>query len=127
MALPPGPFRRTGLPAFIVLSAAGSSGGGSTASAGPRYDFGTAYAKWGLRCKVTGGTTECSVQLLGTVGTSSDANAALVPLTTWTLSANSCDSVVWVVDKPVTSIMAQVTTMGLSSGAIVSAWITGTP
>jgi len=102
--------------------AAGSSGPNAV---GTRYDLGSAWSKWGLRCQVAGAATEVSVQLLGGVASSSDAIGTLVALTTWVLTAASCDEAVFVVDKSVTSVAAKLTTMGLSTGATVSAWITG--
>ena len=112
------------LPPLIALTAAASSVGGGTPI---RYNFSQCYSQWGLRCKVTGGATEVSVQLLGSIASSSDADSALVALTTWVLTGNSCDSAVFITGKPATAVLVSVTTLGLSSGANVLAWLTGAP
>lgn len=101
--------------------------GSSAGTLGTRFDFGQAFSKWALRCQVTGAATEASVQLKGSVATSSEANTVLVALTTWILTANSCDSVVFIADKPVTSVICELTTVGGATGATVSAWIAGAP
>lgn len=123
--IPPGPFRRTGLPALRSLDASTST---TFPVYGTRFDLGTAYSKWGFRVKVVGGSTEVIVQLLGVVASSSDnSTGSLVALTTFQLTANSCDTTLFVVDKPVTSVVAAMTTCGLSTGTQVSAFITACP
>lgn len=122
--IPPGAFRRTGLPALLSLSAAGGTSGGA-GTIGARYDFNNAFSNWALRVAFTGASTEASVQLVGAVASSSDLSATLVPLTTWTLTVNTSESTIWITGKPVTSVAAKISSQ--SSSGTFNAWISGTP
>ena len=109
-----------GLPPMLSLQAASTLG-----TVGTRYDLDTAYDKWALRVKLNGNATGVVVQLKGAIASSSDANGALVALTTWSLQApQSCDDTVFITGKPVTSVLAEVTSLS-STGTTVTAWISG--
>ena len=90
-----------------------------------RFDLGHAYSQWALRVRLSGAATSGECQLLGTVATSSDPNAALRPLTTWLGSVNSSDDTVFVTGKPCTSVICQITTPS-SSNTTWDAWAAAT-
>lgn len=123
---PTGIYKLEGTPAFKVLTQAGTSGPGAY---GQRVDLPAVFSQWALRVKVTGGTTEAIVNLYGMLDASTNVGstsvAGMVALSTYQLSAGSCDQTVWVTGKPVNAIIAQLTTMGLSTGAYVDAWAAG--
>lgn len=110
---------RPGLPPLLSLNAASTQG-----AVGTRYDLETAYSQWALRVKLNGNATGVVVQLKGAVASSSDANGALVAMTTWSLASQSCDDTIFITGKPVTSVLAEVTSLS-STGTTVTAWISG--
>lgn len=115
-----GAANRPGLPPLLSLNAASTEG-----SVGTRYDLETAYSQFALRVKLNGNATGVVVQLKGAVASSSDANGALVAMTTWSLQApQSCDDTIFITGKPVTSVLAEVTSLS-STGTTVTAWISG--
>lgn len=87
-----------------------------------RVDLGAVYQSFGMRVRLTGAGTSGSWQLCGTIGTSSDANSVLRPLTTFDLAAQSSDDVIFVTGKPVSSIVIAQTTPS-SSGTTVDIFV----
>lgn len=116
---------RTGTGSLLSLNAASTQG-----TVGSIYYLETARKDWALRVALSGNATGVVVQLKGAIATSSMAHSGstvgpFVPLTTWSLQAPlSCDDTVFIIDKPVTAILAEVTSLS-STGTTVTAWITG--
>lgn len=125
----------TGTPVLSVVQAARTSTTGA-ASTGPLgSSFGgtasvlqlpTAYSNHGFHCTLTGAASSGTFQLLGGIGSSSDALASLRPLTTYDLSANTSDDVIWITGKPCNRIAVQCTTPS-SSGTLLAVMYAGTP
>lgn len=131
-----GEFVHTGTPYLSVVQAAltSTTGAASTGPLGSSYGgapailaLPTAYSNHGFHCTLlTGAGTSGTFQLLGGIGATSDANASLRPLTTYDLSANTSDDVLWITGKPVNRIAVQCTTPS-SSGTFIAVMYAGTP
>jgi len=136
MATPPnGHFVFTGtgiLPGTLAASTYNAAAMLSSGTGvGTRYDLGRAYSNWGLRVKLTtglgaaaGSATSGEIILYGTIATSSDANGALRPMTTWKGSVNSSDDTLWVTGFAATSILAAWSTPSSSATAALF-WVCG--
>lgn len=121
-------LKGTGTGVMLSLNAASTAG-----SIGSIHYLERAFGNWAMRVKLNGNATGVVVQLRGAVATSSEAysaastNGPFAPLTTWSLQVPlSCDDTVFITGKPVTAVLAEVTSLS-STGTTVTAWITGTP
>jgi len=85
--------------------------------------YGRGYGTWSMRVRINGPATSGAVQLVGTVtASSSEANSALVALTTWDGTVNSSDFTLSISGKPLTAVAPYVS-VATSSGTTIDVWV----
>lgn len=122
-----GPFRQhapksvaAGTPVAHWLIGAASSAG----TYGGLAYFGFAYGNWSLRARLNGTATSGAVQLLGTIAmSSSEANTALVALTTCDLTSNGVDFTVSTTTPRPINAVAPYVSVASSSATSIDVWI----
>lgn len=98
--------------ALLSLDAATATG------AGTAFDLGVGHAKFGLQVKHTGSPTSVVVSLEASVN-----GTDWFSLGTWDSASQGNGDIVFVVDRPVIHIRANLTTLTGGTSPTVSAWM----
>ena len=101
---------------FAAASSAGTYGGLAY--------FGLAYGNWSIRARLNGAATSGAVQLLGTIAmSSSEANTALVVLTTDDLTTLGTDYTISTTSPRPMNAVAPYVSVATSSATTIDVWV----